>query len=168
MPVSEEVLETEMATVARGGAPTDNAIVTIYGVEFDIQDERDRVVVLSEQPVDYLSTSPIRRRSCSASQGAVIDPKAAVRIAPEPGGPVSLVTAFRSARRRARGAGGGQARREPQARGFAAGLTAGHRLSRSGGLAATPPILREQTETGRSMQGPLRRARARSRWSRPG
>ncbi len=122
--------------------------VTIYGVEFDIQDERDRVVVLAEHPVDYLIYEPDPETIVLSMQGAVIDPEAAVRIAPDPGGPVSLVTAFdqpdvsvpevRVVVKRAM-----NLKPEVSRRGALLVLD----FPRSGGLAATPPILAErQTE----------------------
>jgi type IV pilus assembly protein PilQ len=63
-------------------------------VEYDAQTERDRVVVLGERPVDYLLYEPSPDTVVLSIQNAVIDPEVAVRITPEPGGPVSLVTAF--------------------------------------------------------------------------
>jgi type IV pilus assembly protein PilQ len=68
--------------------------VTIYGVEYDAQEKRDRVVILGERPVDYILFEPSPDTVVLSIQNAVIDPEAAVRIAPEPGGPISLVTAF--------------------------------------------------------------------------
>jgi type IV pilus assembly protein PilQ len=68
--------------------------VMIYGVEFDSQADRDRVVVLGEHPVDYLVYEPDAETVVVSLEQATLDPDAAVRIAPEPGGPVSLVTAF--------------------------------------------------------------------------
>jgi type IV pilus assembly protein PilQ len=68
--------------------------VTIYGVEFDAQEDRDRIVVLGAQPVDYFIYEPDAETLVVSIEGAVIDPDGAVRIAPEPVGPVSLVTAF--------------------------------------------------------------------------
>jgi type IV pilus assembly protein PilQ len=68
--------------------------VTIYGVEFDSQAETDRVVVLGEHPVDYLVYEPDAETVVVSLEEAVLDPDAAVRLTPEPGGPVSLVTAF--------------------------------------------------------------------------
>ncbi len=75
-------------------AGSDGGPVVIYGVEFDAQAERDRIVVMSDQPVDYLLYEPAPDTVVVSIQGATIDPEAAVRIAPDPGGPVSLVTAF--------------------------------------------------------------------------
>jgi type IV pilus assembly protein PilQ len=75
-----------------GASP--KAVVTIYGVEFDSQLERDRIVVIGEHPVDYLVYEPDPETIVLSLMDAVIDPEAAVRIAPASGGPVSLVTSF--------------------------------------------------------------------------
>jgi type IV pilus assembly protein PilQ len=74
-------------------APT-SSIASIYGIEFDNQDNRDRIVVLGDAPVDYAVFEPSPETVIISLQGAKVDPEAAVRITPEPGGPVSLVTAF--------------------------------------------------------------------------
>jgi type IV pilus assembly protein PilQ len=80
---------------APAAAPADaSGPVTIYGVEFDAQDERDRIVVLGERPIDYVVYEPDPETLVLSFEQAVIDPEAAVRITPEAGGPVSLVTAF--------------------------------------------------------------------------
>ncbi len=81
--------EPEAAPESPDGAP-----VTIYGVEFDAQAERDRIVVMGEHPVDYLIYEPSPDTVVLSIQNAVIDPGVDVRITPEAGGPVSLVTAF--------------------------------------------------------------------------
>ena len=49
MPDAKASEEVATVSVSTTGA---DSIVTIYGVEFDIQDEQDRVVVLAEHPVD--------------------------------------------------------------------------------------------------------------------
>jgi type IV pilus assembly protein PilQ len=82
-----EKAEPEMA--ASSGGP-----VTVYGVEFDSQGARDRIVVLGEHPVDYLVYEPDPETVIVSLEEAVLDRDAGVRIAPEPGGPISLVTAF--------------------------------------------------------------------------
>jgi type IV pilus assembly protein PilQ len=82
--------ETETASTGE----MDGGTATVYGVEFDSQSEHDRIVVMSDRPVDYLLYEPSPDTVVVSIQKAVIDPEAAVRIAPEPGGPVSLVTAF--------------------------------------------------------------------------
>jgi type IV pilus assembly protein PilQ len=82
----------EASLEAEPAAP--DAAVTIYGVEFDSQSERDRIVVVSERPVDYLVYEPDPETVVFSFMGAAIDPEAEVRIAPEFGGPVSLVTSF--------------------------------------------------------------------------
>ena len=66
----------------------------IYGIEFDGQDNRDRIVVLGDSPVEYKLYEPTPDTLIISLAGARIDPEAAVRITPKPGGPVSLVTAF--------------------------------------------------------------------------
>ena len=82
-------------TVGEATASADaSGPVTIYGVEFDAQDERDRIVVLGERPIDYVVYEPDPETLVLSFERAVIDPEAAVRITPEAGGPVSLVTAF--------------------------------------------------------------------------
>ena len=52
------------------------------------------MVVLGDAPVDYLVYEPDPETVVLSIADADIDPEAAVRIAPEAGGPVSLVTAF--------------------------------------------------------------------------
>jgi type IV pilus assembly protein PilQ len=138
-----EVSEEETAVSVAAVDP--ESLVTIYGVEFDIQDEQDRVVVLAEHPVDYLIYEPDPETVVLSIQRAVIDPEAAIRIAPDPGGPVSLVTAFdqpdvsvpevRVVVKRAV-----DLKPEVSRRGALLVLD----FPRSGGLAATPPILTER------------------------
>jgi type IV pilus assembly protein PilQ len=143
-PMPDAEASEEQATVSVAAVDAES-IVTIYGVEFDIQDEQDRVVVLAEHPVDYLIYEPDPETVVLSIQRAVIDPEAAIRIAPDPGGPVSLVTAFdqpdmsvpevRVVVKRAR-----DLKPEVSRRGALLVLD----FPRSGGLAATPPILSER------------------------
>ena len=72
----------------------DSPLAAIYGIEFDAQDNRDRIVVLSDSPIEYKLFEPSTETVIISLERAKIDPEAAVRITPEPGGPVSLVTAF--------------------------------------------------------------------------
>jgi type IV pilus assembly protein PilQ len=91
---------TPAARVAESEAPAEPAKpaasgpVKIYGVEFDSQPARERVVVMAEQPVDYLVFEPDPETLILSIAGATIAPEAAVRIVPEKIGAVSLVTAF--------------------------------------------------------------------------
>jgi type IV pilus assembly protein PilQ len=71
-----------------------STLAAIYGIEFDAQDNRDRIVVLADAPVEYKLFEPTPDTVIISLEQAKIDPEAAVRITPEPGGPVSLVTAF--------------------------------------------------------------------------
>jgi type IV pilus assembly protein PilQ len=66
----------------------------VYGVQFDAQENGDRVVILSDAPADYQLAQPDDDTLVVRIHGATIDPEAAVRIAPEEPGPVSLVSAF--------------------------------------------------------------------------
>jgi type IV pilus assembly protein PilQ len=90
--------ESELAPAADAADPAERAPgsgpVTIFGVEFDSQPEHDRVTVVGEHPVDYLVYEPDPETLVVSLEEAVLDPDAAVRLAPEPGGPISLVTAF--------------------------------------------------------------------------
>ncbi len=129
--------EPEAVPGHSGGTPT-----MIYGVEFDAQAERDRIVVLSEHPVDYLVYEPSVDTVVLSIQNAVIDPELSVRITPEAGGPVSLVTAFeqpevdvsevRIVVKRAE-----NLKPEVSRRGSLIVMD----FSRAGGVAATPPVL---------------------------
>ncbi|MGH0030003.1 MAG: type IV pilus secretin PilQ [Myxococcota bacterium] len=124
--------------------PAHTGTTTIYGVEFDTQDDRDRVVVLGEHPVDYLVYEPDEETVVLSLEEAALDADAGVRIAPEPGGPVSLVTAFdqpevarpevRVVMKRAPGLKPSVSRR---------GALLLIDFDRSGGMAATPPVLAE-------------------------
>jgi len=66
----------------------------IEAVAFEPQADRDRVVVRGEEAVDYLIYEPDPDTVVLSLTNAKLDAKAAVRIAPEKPGPVSLVTAF--------------------------------------------------------------------------
>jgi type IV pilus assembly protein PilQ len=72
----------------------DSPLAAIYGIEFDAQDNRDRIVVLGDAPIEYRVFEPTSETLIVLLSNAKIDPEAAVRITPEPGGPVSLVAAF--------------------------------------------------------------------------
>jgi type IV pilus assembly protein PilQ len=116
--------------------------VTIYGVEFDSQADHDRVVVLGEHPVDYLVYEPDAETVVVSLEEAVLDPDAAVRLTPEPGGPVSLVTAFEQpevARPEVRVVVKRAAGLEPQVSRRGALLMID--FARGGDAAATPPVL---------------------------
>ena len=116
--------------------------VTIYGVEFDSQETHDRVVVLGEHAVDYLVYEPDAETVVVSLEEAVLDPDAAVRLAPEPGGPVSLVTAFEQpdvARPEVRVVVKRAADLQPQVSRRGALLMID--FARGGPAAATPPVL---------------------------
>ena len=68
--------------------------VTIHGVVFDSHRDRDRIVVIGNRPVDYVTYAPDSETAVLSFVSTQIDPEAEVRIAPDAGGPVSLITAF--------------------------------------------------------------------------
>ncbi len=82
------------AEVAKMPEPARSTAVVIYGVQFDSQRSRDRIAVLSDSPADYRVLEPDPETAIVSFFDATIDPEAMVRITPDPGGPVSLVTAF--------------------------------------------------------------------------
>jgi type IV pilus assembly protein PilQ len=66
----------------------------IYGVQLDSQTERERVAVLSDGPVSFELVDVDSETVMLRILGASIAPEAAVRMAPEKPGPLSLVSAF--------------------------------------------------------------------------
>jgi type IV pilus assembly protein PilQ len=91
---TSEPAEAAEPAAEGGEAPAPSGVAKIFGVEFDAQPERDRVVVLAETTVDYLVYEPDPETVILSISSAQIAPEAAVRIAPEKVGAVSLVTAF--------------------------------------------------------------------------
>ncbi len=66
----------------------------VYGVQYEPAESRDRVVVVTDRPIEHQVLRPDPGTLVVSVPNAAIDEAAAVRIAPDPGGPVSLVTAF--------------------------------------------------------------------------
>jgi type IV pilus assembly protein PilQ len=75
-------------------APSHTGLASIQSVEFESQPDHDRVWIRGEQAVDYLIYEPDPETVVLSITRATLAPEAAVRIAPEVVGPVSLVTAF--------------------------------------------------------------------------
>jgi type IV pilus assembly protein PilQ len=75
-------------------APSHTGVASIQSVEFESQPDHDRVWIRGEQAVDYLIYEPDPETVVLSITRATLAPEAAVRIAPEVVGPVSLVTAF--------------------------------------------------------------------------
>jgi len=153
-PADSEMVPVGIEPVAR---VLDASVVTIYGVEFDMQDDLDRVVVLSEHPVDYLIYEPDPETIVLSVENAVIDPEAAVRIAPDPGGPVSLVTAFDQPdvpRPEVRVVVKRAAHLKPVISRRGALLVLD--FPRSGGVAATPPIVKDREQAVVQLDGGTR------------
>jgi type IV pilus assembly protein PilQ len=89
-PEAEDLGESKASEPSSEETP----VLHVYGVQFDAQESADRVVILSDAPADYQLARPDADTVVVRIHGATIDPEAAVRIAPEEPGPVSLVTAF--------------------------------------------------------------------------
>jgi len=68
--------------------------IQIYGVQYDSNDDRDRVAILSDRPVRYQVLSPHPDTVVVSLQHATIAEEASGRIAPPAGGPVSLISSF--------------------------------------------------------------------------
>lgn len=101
-PMPTDAMDGETMPMEGEGVPAAAAMepakaprpVTVYGVEFDVREDHDRVVVLGDAPADYLVYEPDPETVVLSIAGSVLDRDAAVRIAPQEPGPVSLVTAF--------------------------------------------------------------------------
>jgi type IV pilus assembly protein PilQ len=86
----EGIDEPAMPEVEQSDAPT----IQIYGVHYDSQADRERVVVLADATLDYTLHTPDSDTVVISIPGAVIAPEAEGRIAPRAGGPISLIRAF--------------------------------------------------------------------------
>lgn len=73
-----------------GAAPAE-----IYGLQYDRDDDRDRIAVLADRVVDYEILTPDAETVLVRIENAVIAGSVGERITPELGGPISLVTTFR-------------------------------------------------------------------------
>jgi type IV pilus assembly protein PilQ len=135
----EAAAQVPAATVAsRPGA----GLATVQGVEFDTQAERDRITVVADRPLEYVVHKPDADTVVVSVPAARLQPDLDPRIAPPPGGPVSLVTAFdqpemavpevRIVVERAAGL-------EPEV--TRQGSLMVIEFPRNGGVAATPPVV---------------------------
>ncbi|MEN8196507.1 MAG: AMIN domain-containing protein, partial [Pseudomonadota bacterium] len=95
MAAVEETEET-MAAVEETEETTAQATTgtQVHGVELDSTDAQDRVVIVTDKPADYALTEVDAKTLMVQLRGAHITPEAAVRIAPEQPGVVSMVAAF--------------------------------------------------------------------------
>jgi type IV pilus assembly protein PilQ len=93
-PVAQDESLPSDAEPAEEVAPAHTGMASIEGVEFEAQPDHDRVLIRGEQAVDYLIYEPDPDTVVLSITRATLAPEAAVRIAPEVPGPVSLVTAF--------------------------------------------------------------------------
>jgi type IV pilus assembly protein PilQ len=87
----EEVVAEELAEEV---VELDAGAAEIFGLQYDRNDDRDRIAVLSDRLVEYEVLYPDSKTAVISILDATITDEAAQRILPEPGGPVSLVTTF--------------------------------------------------------------------------
>jgi type IV pilus assembly protein PilQ len=90
-----EASEAEVAAEVEPVQPADAGSATwVHGVQLDSTDSHDRVVIVSDAPADYALVNVDDKTLMVQVRGARIQPEAAVRIAPEEPGVVSMVAAF--------------------------------------------------------------------------
>jgi type IV pilus assembly protein PilQ len=89
---------SDMGTAAAPAATASQAAASgssrVLGVEFDAQADRERVAVLTSGDAPYSVMQPDPETYVLRFSDATIDPDAAIRVAPDKPGAVSLVTAF--------------------------------------------------------------------------
>jgi type IV pilus assembly protein PilQ len=66
----------------------------VMGVQFDAQADRERIAILTSDAAEYHVMQPDQDTFLVSFPDASIDPDAAIRVAPEKPGAVSLITAF--------------------------------------------------------------------------
>ena len=88
--------ETAMAPASAAPAADEGprAASQVMGVQFDSQAERERVAILTSDAASYHVMQPDDETFVVSFPDASIDPDAAIRVAPQKPGAVSLVTAF--------------------------------------------------------------------------
>ncbi len=82
------------ATAPAAQAPAPGAGTKVMGVQFDAQPERERIAIVTSDAASYHVMQPDEETFVVRFLGATIDPDAAIRVAPEKPGVISLVTAF--------------------------------------------------------------------------
>jgi len=96
----ESVAPEEIVAVEDPEAPTEVAeepesdLNEVLGVQYDAQEDHDRVAVVTSEEAQFHVLTPAPDTFVVAVDGASLDEDAEVHIAPDPGGSISLVTAF--------------------------------------------------------------------------
>jgi type IV pilus assembly protein PilQ len=93
-PASEATPPAAPAEPAMAREAGSEGPLRVYGVQFDAQEERDRITILSDGVASFQTVAPDADTVMVRVTGATIDPEAEVNIAPSDPGMVSLVTAF--------------------------------------------------------------------------
>ena len=84
----------EEAGLADTAQYADGSHPMIEAVEFLPGADADRIVIQSDQPIDYSVFQPDAETYVLLFSGATLSPSASTQLLPDPGGPVSLVSAF--------------------------------------------------------------------------
>jgi type IV pilus assembly protein PilQ len=79
---------------AGGGAASQSQAVRVNSVDLESLPDRDRLVIVLAEPTEYRVFEPDAETVVLRVLGAQIDDRAAVRLIPPSGGPISLVTSF--------------------------------------------------------------------------
>lgn len=85
---------SQLDSVAAADSVSGQSPLQVYGVNFDSQADRDRIVVLTNGLVDYEVHQPDPETVVFSLLGAVISPEAEGRLVARSGSPISMVTAF--------------------------------------------------------------------------
>ena len=91
---TETASETEAETEPALQATSPAKATQVHGVQLDSTESHDRVVIVSDAPADYALVEVDAKTLMVLVRGAQIEPEAAVRLAPEKPGVVSMVAAF--------------------------------------------------------------------------
>ncbi len=93
-PSEAVVEETASAEPTAQAAPSEETAQTVHGVQLDVAEGVDRVVIVTDAKADYSLTEVDEKTLMVQVRGAHIEPEAAVRLTPEQPGVVSMVAAF--------------------------------------------------------------------------
>ena len=85
---------SDTSPAAMASDPGADGTAEIFGLQYDRDDDRDRIAVLGDRVVDYEVVTPDSETVVVRIIDAKVSNTVGERITPDPGGPVSLVTTF--------------------------------------------------------------------------
>jgi type IV pilus assembly protein PilQ len=86
--------DAAMPETSAPAAAAASGTVRVHGVQYDVQPDRDRLVIVQEGVAPHSILRPDAETLVVSLQDATLDPGATIRITPQEPGPVSLVTAI--------------------------------------------------------------------------